>query len=58
MSRSGGIGRRAGLKIPSWQQGEGSTPSFGSDTIIYYLFATKGESSRSRLMMGGIFSMV
>ncbi len=29
-SRSGGIGRRAGFKIPSWQQGEGSIPSFGS----------------------------
>ena len=28
-SRSGGTGRRAGFKIPSWQQGEGSTPSFG-----------------------------
>ncbi len=28
--RSGGIGRRAGFKIPSWQQGEGSSPSSGS----------------------------
>jgi hypothetical protein len=28
--RSGGTGRRAGFKIPSWQQGEGSTPSFGN----------------------------
>jgi hypothetical protein len=27
--RSGGTGRRAGFKILSWQQGEGSTPSFG-----------------------------
>ncbi len=28
--RSGGIGRRAGFKIPSWQQGEGPSPSSGS----------------------------
>ena len=28
--RSGGIGRRAGFKIPSWQQGEGSSPSSGN----------------------------
>jgi hypothetical protein len=30
MSRSGGTGRRAGFKILSWQQGEGSIPSFGN----------------------------
>ena len=29
VGRSGGIGRRAGFKIPSWQQGEGSIPSSG-----------------------------
>jgi hypothetical protein len=29
--RSGGIGRRAGLKIRSPQGGEGSSPSFGSN---------------------------
>ena len=28
--RSGGIGRRAGFKIPFWQQSEGSSPSSGS----------------------------
>ncbi len=28
--RSGGIGRRAGFKIPSSQEGEGSTPSSGT----------------------------
>jgi hypothetical protein len=32
--RSGGTGRRAGFKIPSWQQGEGSTPSFGNSSIL------------------------
>jgi hypothetical protein len=31
--RSGGTGRRAGFKIPSWQQGEGSTPSFGNSRV-------------------------
>ena len=31
-SRSGGIGRRAGFKIPSGQPGEGSSPSSGSDS--------------------------
>ena len=30
MGRSGGIGRRAGFKIPSWQQGVGSSPTSGS----------------------------
>ena len=30
IGRSGGTGRRAGLKIPSWQQGVGSTPTSGS----------------------------
>jgi hypothetical protein len=34
--RSGGIGRRAGFKIPSWQQGEGSSPSFGSFRCLFW----------------------
>ena len=28
--RNDGIGRRAGLKIQSWQQGAGSTPASGT----------------------------
>ena len=32
--RSGGIGRRAGFKIPFWQQSEGSSPSSGSYAVL------------------------
>ena len=44
--RCDGIGRRAGLKIQSWQQGAGSTPATGTrteptvDTIISCRFVT------------------
>ena len=33
ISRRDGIGRRAGLKIQSWQQGAGSTPAAGTKLI-------------------------
>lgn len=48
-SRSGGTGRRAGFKIPSWQQGEGSTPSFGSSHAgaAYFPFEPMLVYSRS-----------
>ena len=39
--RSGGTGRRAGFKIPSWQQGEGSTPSFGTGVLRDIQFVVK-----------------
>ena len=42
-SRSGGTGRRAGFKIPSWQQGEGSTPSFGISTKNYQNLCLQAE---------------
>ena len=31
--RRDGIGRRAGLKIQSWQQGAGSTPATGTTNV-------------------------
>src|SRR5262249_32779705 len=37
-----GIGRRAGLKIRSWQQGVGSSPTFGSSNH-HPLFLCKGH---------------
>ena len=33
--RRDGIGRRAGLKIQSWQQGAGSTPAAGTKGLSY-----------------------
>jgi hypothetical protein len=33
--RRDGIGRRAGLKIQSWQQGAGSTPAAGTNGLSY-----------------------
>ncbi len=35
-SRGGGIGRRTGLKIPRWQQREGSIPSLGTITFGFF----------------------
>jgi hypothetical protein len=32
-SRSGGIGRRAGLKIRFWRQSVGSIPTFGTNNL-------------------------
>ena len=34
--RSGGIGRRTGLKIPRWQHRAGSSPAFGTMSINFF----------------------
>ena len=48
MRRRDGIGRRAGLKIRSWQQGAGSTPAAGTtitpEAICFGSFSCSGQS--------------
>ena len=54
--RCDGIGRRAGLKIQSWQQGAGSTPATGTikkarllcDLASFYLYRQNGVKPEFR----------
>ena len=46
--RSGGIGRRAGFKIPSWQQGEGSSPSSGICSLCVFRDASCVQEKTNR----------
>ena len=39
--RCDGIGRRAGLKIRSWQQGAGSTPATGTIKKVTFVYQTR-----------------
>ncbi len=60
-SRSGGIGRRAGFKIPSGRPGEGSSPSSGINTLrgvcsaLLQRFRSRvgTRSGAGRLLKGG-----
>ena len=56
VSRSGGIGRRAGFKIPSWQQGEGSSPSSG--IFLWGCFGCISHSTWRIIAVFGVFSQV
>ena len=50
--RSGGIGRRTGLKIPRWQHRAGSSPAFGTnfkDLTIFKSFKNASNTSKKYL---------